>query len=643
MTDSERPTTDPKPVEPTPATTPAPPTTASTPATTPPPPATPVPPSSVETETTAVPVPTQPIAAPESTTAPKPDRTRWVVAAGAIALVIAATALITLSLTASAPSSAVLGYVPADSTMYGELRLDLPGDQRQKVGQFLSKFPGFADQAALETKLDEVLDRLTSDSTGGKQRYTSDIKPWFDGQLGFSMGPIPEMSTSDPMTTAKGIRALLLVSIKDEALARSWFSKAFTDAGVTSTTETYQGTELTLFTDPKAPDLQAGFATVGGKVAIVGDATSVKAAIDTKGASVLAKAPAFAAADAALKGDDVGFMYVNTKALMDASMRMSRSLASAPPVSDALLAMVPDWMAARLRVEGDALLMDSVMPHVESLPVARENRANGVAGFAPPSTVALVSGNDYGALLKQTFEIYRKEPAFADGFKELDQAAGLIGGLDAAVGWMGDSGLVVSKSGDTVEGGLVSIPADAAAGRQLLTQLRSLVQLGGAQMGITVRDETYNGQTITIVDLGSFRDLVGMAGALGGLPETPSGDVPEGHAEIAYVATDQVVALGSSPDFVKHVLDAGNGASLADDARFQGLLGRVDSQHVGLYFLDITSIRTLIEGAMASASAAERAEYEESVKPFLTPFDALIATGTVGTNVDQSRFMVTVK
>jgi len=627
MTDFERPTTDPTADEPTTS-----------------PPAMSAPPSSVETETTAVPVPTQPIEAPDAGAASaKANRARWFAAAGLIALVVGATTLITLSLTASAPSSAVLGYVPADSTMYGELRLDLPGDQRQKVGQFLSKFPGFADQAALETKLDEVLDRLTSDSTNGKQKYTTDIKPWFDGQLAFSMGPIPNMSSTDPMATAKALRALLLVSVKDEAVARSWFSKAFSDAGITSTKETYQGTELTLFADPQAPDLKAGFAIVGGKVAIVGDATSVKAAVDTKGASGLAKAPTFATADAALKGDDVGFMYVNMKALMDASVRMSQSLASAPPFSNALLAMVPEWMAARLRVEGDALVMDSVLPHIEGAPVASENRKNGVADYAPPSTVALVSGNDYGALLKQSFEIYRKEPGFAEGFKQLDEAAGLIGGLDAAVGWMGDSGLVVAKSGDTVEGGVVSIPADAAAGQQLLTQLRSLVQLGGGQMGVTVRDETYNGQTITIVDLGSFRDLVGMAGTLGGLPVSPGGDVPEGHAEIAYVATDQVVAIGSSPDFVKHVLDAGSGPSLADDARFQGLLGRVDTQHVGLYFLDITSIRTLIEGAMASASAGERAEYEESVKPFLAPFDALIGTGTVGTNVDQSRLMITVK
>jgi hypothetical protein len=596
-------------------------------------------------DTTAVPVPTQPISAPEPpATAPRPSRARWFAAAGLIAIVVGATALITLSLTASSPRSVVLGYVPADSTMYGELRLDLPGDQRQKVGQFLSKFPGFADQAALETKLDELLDRLTSESTNGKQSYTTDIKPWFDGQLGFSVGAIPEVSSGDPMSAAKAVRALLLVSVKDEAKAQSWFTSAFSEAGVTGTSETYQGTELTLFADPKAPDLKAGFGIVGGKVAILGDAASVKAAVDTNGSSGLAKGPAFAAATNALKGDDVGFVFVDTKALMDASKRVTQSLSSAPPVSDALLALVPEWVATRVRVEGDALQLDGVFPHVEGAPTATENRTNGVAAYAPPSTIALLSGNDYGATLKKSFALYRQDPALADVFKQIDQAAGLLGGLDAAVGWMGDSGLVISKTGDGVEGGIVSIPADAAAGRQLLTQLRTFIQLGGGQMGITMRDETYNGQTITIVDLGSMRDLVGMAGALGGLPGAgaPEG-LPEGHAEVAYVATDQVVAIGSSPEFIKHVLDAGSGASLADDARFQSLLGRVDTKHVGVYFLDLASIRGLAEGAMAKASAQERAEYEESVKPFLSPFDALIGTGAIGSGVDQSHYVITVK
>ena len=50
-----------------------------------------------------------------------------------------------------------------------------------------------------------------------------------------------------------------------------------------------------------------------------------------------------------------------------------------------------------------------------------------------------------------------------------------------------------------------------------------------------------------------------MAGAFGGadLPSTPS-SLPA-DIEIAYVANDQVVAIGSSADFIKAVLDAGAG------------------------------------------------------------------------------------
>ena len=75
------------------------------------------------------------------------------------------------------------------------------------------------------------------------------------------------------------------------------------------------------------------------------------------------------------------------------------------------------------------------------------------------------------------------------------------------------------------------------------------------------------------------------------------------------------------------MLDAGAGASLADDARFQDLLKRVDTKHTSVSFVDVTAVRGFIEGSMADAPAAKKAAYEESIKPFLTPFDALIATG----------------
>jgi hypothetical protein len=620
-----------------------------------------------ETDTTAMPVPTTPVGTPPPTSPPPPEtgtfgsapsdqpspqraatvqsqsRTRWLAAAGIIALIVGVTAIGTLALTGSSPAATVAGYVPADSLMYGELRLDLPGDQRQKIGQFLSKFPGFADQAALETKLDEVLDRLLSENTNGEQTYSADIKPWFDGEVAFSVGAVP--TSSDPAQAAAETRASLLLSIKDEAKARTWFSDVIGKSGASGTDEDYQGVKMTLFDDPESMGTaQAAFALVGGKVAVAGDVASVKAAIDTKGAGGLGKAPAYAAAQKALTGDHVGFLFMDMRRLMDASMKLTETLGSTPPMSDQLLALVPEWVGMRMRVEGDALLFDGVFPHPETTLGTTENRANKVADYAPPSTIALVAGNEYGKALNDTIALYRKEPSLADAFAGIDQAAGMLGGLESMVGWMGDTGLVVARNDDGVEGGLVSIPADAAGGRQLLTTLRSFLSLAGGQSGITVRDEDYNGSTVTTIDLGSIGDLAGLGAALGGVPlPTDPGSLPDGHVEIAYTATDGVVIIGSSPDFVKHSLDAGAGSSLADDARFQGLVGRAGAQHTSVNFIDITAIRGMIESLLSEATPAERAEYEESVKPFLVPFDAFVAAGVLGGEVDQSHMLVTVK
>lgn len=609
----------------------------------------------LDTTVAPTPVATAPVGAPPAASAgtqaqasarPRPNRVRWFAALGIVALVVGVSAFAAVSLTGSSPAATVTGYVPTDSVMYGELRLDLPGDQKQQVGAFLSKFPGFADTAALDTKLDEVLDRLVSEGSDGKQTFTADIKPWFDGELAFAAGPLPNADALDsPESAAAAGRGLLLISIKDEALARAWFTTLMTEKGATGTPQTYEGVELTVFTDPQMGGAQAAVAFIGGDVAVVGDLDSVKAAVDTKGASGLAATPGFSAAMGATEADHIGFVYVDIKRVLDSALAMTESAASAPPVSDAMLALVPDWSAFSLRVESDALVMDSTTPHVAAAPGPDGNAPNGVADWAPPSTIVLAAGNDAGPTILEAVAHYRTDPAIGEAIKGIDQAAGMIGGLDAAIGWMGDTGLVIATAGDSVEGGLVSVPADAAAGRQLLTTLRSFAALGGAQQGVQVRDEDYNGTTITILDLGSLQGLAGLAGAASGgaLPPEATSSLPDGNVELAYAATDGVVVIGSGPAFVKSVLDAGAGASLADDARFQGLVGRVGAEHTGLAFLDIAAIRGHVEGLLSQATAAQRAEYEESIKPFLTPFDAFVAASVTGNELDEQHAVITVK
>ena len=73
------------------------------------------------------------------------------------------------------------------------------------------------------------------------------------------------------------------------------------------------------------------------------------------------------------------------------------------------------------------------------------------------------------------------------------------------------------------------------------------------------------------------------------------------------------------------------------------MLGRVDAENTGVTFVDIAAIRGLAESAMSSATDQQRTEYEESIKPFLTPFDALISTGAVGGELAETHTLITVK
>jgi hypothetical protein len=596
----------------------------------------------------ALPAPAVPVVA--RTTPPRSGRSRWAMAIGVIALVLATTVGVALLITGQTSPSSVIGYVPADAVMYGEVRLDLPGDQRRAVGEFLSKFPGFADQAALDTKLDQVLDDLISSATKQDQTYIRDIKPWFGGELGFSAGPLPpalpvpsasSLVGGDP-SVAGSVRGLALISVKDPVAAQSWLDASIAKIGAGTTKETYGGATLTVFAKPGG--ITAAVAVVDGKVVVAGDIASVKAAIDTNGSSGFASAPGPKAAIDSSTADYVGFVYTALRPLLEWSNQLSaaRAPSSAPgnvALGQAILNVVPDWGAYWLRIESDAVVLEAVAPQAQTPLGPTDNRSSTVFEHVPGSAIVASESNDFGKTLKAYLDAYRADPATRATIDQLDQALGLVGGADAAFGWAGDMAIVVNASDGTPEGGLVVAPTDKAAADHLFTSLRSLVALGGAQAGITVRDETYNGTTITTVDLGDLSKLAGLAG-----PAGAAGGValPIGHVEIAYAVTADVVVIGSGSGFVKHVLDTTKATSLASNARYSTLASRAGAG-IGTVFVDITAVRGLIEKAAGMADPTALAKYEKDVKPFLVPFDAIVGSSSVNGGMTRSVIYITVK
>ena len=122
-------------------------------------------------------------------------------------------------LTGASGTSAVLAWMPADARLYTEVRLDLPGDQRQKLAEFMQAFPGFDDQAAIpaEARRGPRPDRRAAASD--EQTYTADIEPWFGGQRRGSVGALPDVGDRPIVGRAHPARR---GSVKDAAKASTW-------------------------------------------------------------------------------------------------------------------------------------------------------------------------------------------------------------------------------------------------------------------------------------------------------------------------------------------------------------------------------------------------------------------------------------
>ncbi|MDQ6795582.1 MAG: DUF3352 domain-containing protein [Chloroflexota bacterium] len=552
---------------------------------------------------------------------------RWAIALVVSALVIAVALAGVVLVTGQAAPSRLTGYVPAGSVAYGELRLDLPGDQRQKLGTFLSKFPGFQDQSILDAKLDELLDRTVRGLTQGQQDYSTKIKPWFGGELGFSVGQLPDAAASGGPSA---VRALLIVSVTDGAKARAWFDSV--DKDLATTTDSYKGVDLIL---AGAGTMKAAFA-IDGKVMLVGDEASVKAAIDSSGAGSFASDARFRTATASVAGDSIGWFYLDSGRYFDwlaTQAGKTPGLGLGVTVDEAYRSRIPDWMFFRLQARGDGLAFESVVP-AAAAPIKQDNRLSAIAPHLPPSTILVAEGRDVGAIALQTLDLYRKNAATAQAFKQVDQTASLVGGFDAILGWMKDGSVVVTRNGTTIDAGLVFISSDRAAGERLLTTLRSFAVLGGGQSGITVRDEAHGDVTITVVDFGDLRAR-GINPGIPGYPLT-------GHLEIAFASTADLVVVGVGDTFVKSVLDTAAGSSLADDGRYKALLDRVGPSNVGSSYVNLTAARELLE-RLGVDSPTQMATYVRDIKPYLLPLDAFVQASVIDGDLYRTTGVLVVK
>ena len=568
-----------------------------------------------------------------SRTRPGGSRARWLVALVVTVLVASATLATTALLTGSETTSDASAWAPADTVSYAELRLDLPGSQATELPRFMTAFPGFADQAAFGTKLEELFDQLIRRATSDSHSFRTEIEPWFDGQVAMAQGAPGTTSESGTLSP----HGLLLVRVKDADVAQAWVESILTESGaLASTPDTYHGTPihvLTISSSMGSVPTKVAYAIVGDLL-IVGDLDSVQRSIDTGGTTGLASNEQFRGAVEALPGDRLALAYSDVSATFDALHATVGTgiVGSSPELSailDAYQTLIPGWSAMSVRAAEGSLVADVVSEHVNALGEPA-NATSDLAAVVPADTLLLLTGRDVGGRLAAMRQALADQPALADSVKQVDQALALLGGFNAVTGWMGESGIAIVPHGDSVTGGLVIAPTDAAAADRLVTTIRGLAALGLGDK-LTFNEEPYDGTTIVSVDLASIASLVGDAAGL------PSNIPPR--LSLAWATTDNVVVIGIGTDFVKEVLDTQPGDSLATQPRFSDGLSRAGSTNSGVVWVDVAGLRQIAEQMLPESSLSS---YDTDVKPYVAPLDAIIGANVAGSDVDHTTFLLTV-
>ena len=545
--------------------------------------------------------------------ASKSRRARWGIALGFVAIIaVDGTAgAYVLSGRAGAGQSLTAGYAPKDTISFTVLRTDLPGDQHQKLADFMSHFPGFADRALFDTALDTELNKLVS-SVSPDLTYTSGFKPWMQGEISMALsglgtlgmgsvgGSIDASGVFVPSgTAAQQPDAVVIVALKDRAAAETFVSSEATKTGQTFTSSSYAG--ATLYTTGSGASA-ASYAFTDN-VLLLGTTGGVKASLDAKTKGSLASDDNYKAAMKSLSGDSVSTTYYALAATLKSGMAaLPTSSTLSQDDLNYLLGNIPAWEATQVRAESDHLVIDTTMPRPGILP-AVGNHVSTLASKVPASTVAIVETHAIGELANSVLDSLTSQGApleLRNQVNTLKTAIAGFGGLD----WLGDGAVVVTKSGSTYDGGVVVQTTDAKTAADKLDLVRTLITASGGT-GFTSSDETYKGVTITTLRTsGGVAVAPGMTGSTGMTL----------NASVSFAAKDDLIVVGSDSSFVKSIIDTTSDNSLASNDTYKTALAAAGNSNAGSGYVDIP---TIAAGLSAELPASYAGTFTTNIKPYL--------------------------
>jgi hypothetical protein len=498
------------------------------------------------------------------------------------------------------PARTGYAYVPATSTVVAEVRLDLPAGQKEQLGTFLSRFPGFDSASTVESKLVDALDDVVRSATQGKANYKDDVQSFFAGWVVAAISV--HGATPGPASP------LVLFGVSDRASAETAMLK-LRSSTLAWTAEDVGGVQVWSgnWSQPGALDFGLGgqaYAVTDDVVIYGSTADDIKGALDTHAGKTqsLLDTQRFADALHRVPTGRLGLVWVDIEG-SGATAMMRGTAAMAGPACAALQSNTPtDGAAALYLRDGRAAIDISYARPAGGAPL--QIRQSSLDAHVPADVFLYAETKRAAGSSSSALDCLRSYPGIKDQLAQLEQS---IGNLDDLTSWIGDTGVALRFDGSKVTGGLVIQVTDEIKASEALGQLRAaLTALGNQAGGVTVNEETYQGARLVTFEF-SGRGLSSLPPIL---PAT----------SLAYALKDGLLVIGVDASFARSVLDTQSSTSLAaKDSYRRALEFAGATQNGGALFVDMPAVLKVadaVEAGMPGAGANL-----SQMRAFLEPLD----------------------
>lgn len=461
---------------------------------------------------------------------------------------------------------------PAKSAFYVNLYLQPSTGQQMNLSGLIGRLPGFADDASLDEKIDQVVQNLLA---GSGIDYRSDVKPWLGNQVAVAAWPGGE-GLSEPVP-------VLIADVKDIEAARASIEEVVSAEGSSFASQTYRDVELQVSGD-------VTYAFVDEMLIVAAEAAAVESVIDTAdGGDSLADRADFAATMDSLEADHLAAVFVDLGAVGEATGTDEQL--SSMSTAGAVLVAEPDG----LRLSGSAPFDSASAEPSDRAGFALGGEPSSLVDWMPESTIAEVVVFGLRQTLLDAEAAVGEVPEGEDVAGAIDTfralaAFGLGIDLDADVLPLLDREVAVAVGGldgELPSGQLLLRPTDAEAAADALDRLAD--SLSG--IGATVETAMSGEVEITLV----------------AIPET---------AELAYALVDGIVILGLSQADVEAAISAHeSGRTLGASDRYTQTFEVAGTRGGNEAYVDVGALVELL---------GEAAELPDDAR------DILLQVGTVG-------------